>query len=643
MKKVVFFVLFFVIFLLLMSVDVKAAEEPKNVGTQEAFYNALADIHNDSNKEYVISLSADITVDDLSKVAYNVIDNGNTVTILGNGHTLQFSLPQNDTLHVTGGTLNLGASDGSDVLNIKGPGTGHVSYDSLVIVTNGNLNMYKGVSLSDNYSGNSSLTGAAVRLNTNGIFNMYGGSIHDTECSMAEVGAAVTLDATGAKFIMHDGEIKNNSSVDWGGGIYVANNGEIEIKGGTISNNRGCIGGAISIAEGSAVISNATISDNSITNSPSLGAAYGGAILCNDNCSLTMTGCTLKNNSGSTGGAIYTCGECIIDNCIFEGNNGSVGGTICSDGTTTIKNSTFDGNNSSAYGGAILNYSGTIESENNTFKNNNAIYGGAFFNYSASSITKSKNDDITSNTATRGAGVYSNKGTIDFSTSKVYNNKATGFANDFYISASSSATIIDPTTINKAVTFDSKTCNINGWYEDGSGNRFSLTAPTDEVIYSSIATGTSYSLTAAGVEAAILEFDVDGGSDVEQQIIPLGGTATRPADPTKTGYKFINWYTSDTYETVYDFTNPINANAEIYAKWEENPADPTDDSTDSDGQADTTEPEDAEETESSKNTEKSPSTGDRGINRYIALIVLSGFGIYYIQKNHKRRLNKKRV
>ena len=62
-------------------------------------------------------------------------------------------------------------------------------------------------------------------------------------------------------------------------------------------------------------------------------------------------------------------------------------------------------------------------------------------------------------------------------------------------------------------------------------------------------------------------FDTDGGSEVADQTIIYGNKITKPADPTKTGYIFDNWYTDDTYSTVFDFDTIITSDTTIYAKY----------------------------------------------------------------------------
>lgn len=68
--------------------------------------------------------------------------------------------------------------------------------------------------------------------------------------------------------------------------------------------------------------------------------------------------------------------------------------------------------------------------------------------------------------------------------------------------------------------------------------------------------------------AYTVTFDTDGGSEVEAQTIAPGGKVTKPADPTKGGSTFDDWYTDNTYATVFDFdTETVNSDITIYAQW----------------------------------------------------------------------------
>lgn len=62
-------------------------------------------------------------------------------------------------------------------------------------------------------------------------------------------------------------------------------------------------------------------------------------------------------------------------------------------------------------------------------------------------------------------------------------------------------------------------------------------------------------------------FDTNGGSEVTSQIVEINKTATKPEDPKKTGYTFIDWYKDD---TPFDFTKTITSGITITAKWKPN-------------------------------------------------------------------------
>ena len=65
-----------------------------------------------------------------------------------------------------------------------------------------------------------------------------------------------------------------------------------------------------------------------------------------------------------------------------------------------------------------------------------------------------------------------------------------------------------------------------------------------------------------------VSFDVAGGSVVSNQTVAHGEKASQPTlAPTKAGYTFGGWYTSNAYTTPYNFDNAITANTMIYAKW----------------------------------------------------------------------------
>ncbi|MBQ9736870.1 MAG: InlB B-repeat-containing protein [Clostridia bacterium] len=102
--------------------------------------------------------------------------------------------------------------------------------------------------------------------------------------------------------------------------------------------------------------------------------------------------------------------------------------------------------------------------------------------------------------------------------------------------------------------------SFTGWYTDSAcKNKYNFdTAVT-----------TSFTLYAGWeeVESFVVSFDTDGGSEVSSQILYSGSKATRPADPTKDEYIFVNWYKDSALSTVYNFNTTVTSDITIYAKW----------------------------------------------------------------------------
>ena len=67
-------------------------------------------------------------------------------------------------------------------------------------------------------------------------------------------------------------------------------------------------------------------------------------------------------------------------------------------------------------------------------------------------------------------------------------------------------------------------------------------------------------------------FDSAGGSAVTAQNIEAGQKATKPADPTKTGYDFKGWTLNG---SAYDFNSAVNGNITLVATWEQQQVQPT--------------------------------------------------------------------
>ena len=98
-----------------------------------------------------------------------------------------------------------------------------------------------------------------------------------------------------------------------------------------------------------------------------------------------------------------------------------------------------------------------------------------------------------------------------------------------------------------------------GWYSD-----VALTVVFDfnTAITANITLYAKWSLNSYTVS-----FNSTGGSAVDPQSVVYNNNATRPVNPARAGYSFINWYTDLNLTTVFDFTTKITADTALYAKW----------------------------------------------------------------------------
>ena len=165
----------------------------------------------------------------------------------------------------------------------------------------------------------------------------------------ASYGAGVYLDTCSPTFI--DCVITGNICTVDGGGVYGLNS--------------------------SPTFENCTISSNTAGPDGTLGWG-GGVYLRGSGIGLTMSGCTIDNNTArnSGGGILFDdnesveySGDITITDCIFSGNTGQSGpggggGVYIENATSTITGSTFTGNSTGNHGGGLhlLNSDCTMES-----------------------------------------------------------------------------------------------------------------------------------------------------------------------------------------------------------------------------------------------------------------------------------------
>lgn len=125
-----------------------------------------------------------------------------------------------------------------------------------------------------------------------------------------------------------------------------------------------------------------------------------------------------------------------------------------------------------------------------------------------------------------------------------------------------------------------------------------------------------------GITLHTVTFNSNGGSDVPEQI-RANAAATKPADPTRSGYVFAGWYTDEACTAAYDFTQPVTDSVTLYAKWEAAPRYYYNSGT-------TTDTDNADE-----DKKGSPKTFDPGVGIYAVSVALSLTGTAWIgRKRH---------
>lgn len=222
-------------------------------------------------------------------------------------------------------------------------------------------------------------------------------------------------------------------------------------------------------------------------------------------------------------------------------------------------------------------------------------------------------------------------GTFD---GNVVNNKSTTITGGTFSGEVQNSGVIENGQFNRAVnnyegtikggTFYGSVKNESD-YDDGvlrragtiSGGTFNGTVTNEAA--GRISGGTFKELKGTSYTVAFVS---NGGSDVPGQI-RANAAATKPADPTRSGYVFAGWYTDEACTAAYDFTKPVTDSVTLYAKWEAAPRYYYNSGT-------TTDTDNADE-----DKKGSPKTFDPGVGIYAVSVALSLTGTAWIgRKRH---------
>lgn len=282
-----------------------------------------------TNKECKVRLTEDIEM----TVAVTV-DNGKSLTIDLNGHTL--TAPENSkAFWIRNGALTIEDSIGTGV--IQGSGTVN-GYGGAIWMSSGDSN--NALTLTGGtIRGFNAGYGAGVYMG-NGTFHMTGGAIQS--CSAAD-GGGVYVD--GGSFKMTDGTISACNATNAGGGVYVSS-GTFEMSGGSIENCTAHEGAGVKVLVSSGKAS-FSMRGGTIEGSSRDGVSI--AAIGSGTPEFSMSGGTIEDNGGDgvrvDAGSAVMSGGSVKDSELYDirigssatltVNNTSVGGTVLNQGAIT--------------------------------------------------------------------------------------------------------------------------------------------------------------------------------------------------------------------------------------------------------------------------------------------------------------------
>ena len=166
--------------------------------------------------------------------------------------------------------------------------------------------------------------------------------------------------------------------------------------------------------------------------------------------------------------------------------------------------------------------------------------------------------------------------------------------------APTAQTVEDGKTATKPADPTASGWTFKGWYQDKTCSiPFNFATPiTGNITLYAKWTENGGTVTP---DTYTVTFDANGhGTAPAAQTVEDGKTATKPADPTASGWTFKGWYKDKDCKNAFDFSTPITGNITLYAKWAQN----------SGGQ------------------DQSPKTGDdSNLGLWIALMAVSMIGI----------------
>lgn len=255
-----------------------------------------------------------------------------------------------------------------------------------------------------------------------GGISVFGGTFTATNCKISGNKADNTPDSGGGVYLGENGklelenvEISGNTASGQGGGIFVGDGIDFEMTDGTtISKNKAASGGGIFVANTAAfTLTGGTISENECKYSDS--GSGGGIRFGNDGASIT--------------GKVTIRGGSVIGNSSYKGGGIYSAGTLEMVGSAIIENNKAIGSNGLG-GGVYIQSGGKMTISDGKVRNNTATGGAGIYAFrampSASDITVTMSGgEISGNISNGyGGGIYVDKGTVNLNGGVIRGNKS---------------------------------------------------------------------------------------------------------------------------------------------------------------------------------------------------------------------------
>ena len=327
------------------------------VSNDADFKQEVDAINNDTSSDTLhnISLSNSIHVTD--EVTFKA---GRRVQIIGNGHTINFSV--NGTLKVSGAELALSnvCLDGQSQTR-RAPG--------VTVESGGTLKMEENSCIQNFTNSASNGSGGGVYVGSGSTMTMNGGTIKD--CSASDgggiyaagavvlnggtisgckavgsyrSGGGIYIDSSGS-LTMGGGSIESCTASNWGGGVFA--HGTFELTGGLITHCSALSGGGVNISSATTTLNGGTIKDCS--------ASYGGGVyIARISSTLKMINGSIESCTASNwGGGVYINNRMTMTGGSITGCTADAGGGIYNYDILTLTSGTVCNNTAKTQGADI--------------------------------------------------------------------------------------------------------------------------------------------------------------------------------------------------------------------------------------------------------------------------------------------------